>query len=365
MVDGVLKGLGEQLATFRYSLADSVLRIAAICLLLPRYGMPGFLAVMWASNVTSALLNILRIEKVSGIPTRWFGWFFQPALLFAASAFYLTGAYFELDGRYTSSYAYWMLPELRLLDTIFGAACIPIALTVIHIDLYAETLPVKAVLDQREGLLPGMDRGWRYNKQFLSVAFFAFMLLSVRTFRTKTLTRGQTLRFLLFPTTMLEKFTRWWLYVVPFSLVAFPLIYWAADLTRILICRAVFPGTNLASPLYRDPDFLTDPHTQLFFQTLFTLTLLGQAVLALTSTLKAKPLRVLGKFCILMLPVILVYSISNLMRAYPSAMDVAIIRLSGWHFSLLVLTALCWYVAYRRLVRTDLTHSTPSQSSRA
>ena len=145
----------------------------------------------------------------------------------------------------------------------------------------------------------------------------------------------------------------------------FPLIYWAADLTRILICRAVFPNTGLAYPLYRDPDFLTDPHTQLFFQTLFTLTLLGQAVLALTSTLKAKPLRVLGKFCILMLPVILVYSISSLMRAYPSAMDVAIIWLSGWHLSLLVLAALCWYVAYRQLVRTDLTHSTPSQFSRA
>ena len=120
-----------------------------------------------------------------------------------------------------------------------------IALTASHIDLYAETLPVKEVLDQREGLLPGMDQGWKYNKEILSVAFFAFMLLSVRTFRTKTLTRGQTLRFLLFPATMLEKFTRWWLYVVPFSLVAFPLIYWAADLTRILICRAVFPGTGL------------------------------------------------------------------------------------------------------------------------
>lgn len=34
-----------------------------------------------------------------------------------------------------------------------------IALTAIHIDLYAETLPVKEVLDQREGLLPGIDRG--------------------------------------------------------------------------------------------------------------------------------------------------------------------------------------------------------------
>ena len=240
-----------------------------------------------------------------------------------------------------------------------------IALTPIHIDLYAETLPVKEVLDQREGLLPGMDRGWRYNKQFLSVAFFAFMLLSVRTFRTKTLTRGQTLRFLLSPTTMLEKFTRWWLYVVPFSLVAFPLIYWAADFTRILICRAVFPGTGLAYPLYRDPGFLADPHTRLFFQTLFTLTLLGQAIMALTSTLKAKPLRFLGKFCILMLPVILVYSISSLMRAYPSAMDMAVIYLSGWHSAFLALTALCWYATYRRLIRTDLTHSLPLQSLRA
>lgn len=42
MVDGVLKGLGEQLATFRYSLADSLLRIAAIAVLLPRYGIMAF-----------------------------------------------------------------------------------------------------------------------------------------------------------------------------------------------------------------------------------------------------------------------------------------------------------------------------------
>ena len=43
MVDGVLKGLGEQLATFRYSLFDSVFRIAAIWLVVPQYGMMGFL----------------------------------------------------------------------------------------------------------------------------------------------------------------------------------------------------------------------------------------------------------------------------------------------------------------------------------
>ena len=52
-------------------------------------------------------------------------------LLFAAAALYVTGAYFELDGRYTGSYAYWVLPELRFLDTVFGAACAVIALIVV------------------------------------------------------------------------------------------------------------------------------------------------------------------------------------------------------------------------------------------
>lgn len=86
MGDSVLKGLGEEVATFRYSIWDSMLRIGLVLALMPRFGMAGFLAVMWCSNVTSALLNILRIRKVTGIRTRWFAWFVQPVLLFAAAA---------------------------------------------------------------------------------------------------------------------------------------------------------------------------------------------------------------------------------------------------------------------------------------
>ena len=61
MVDGVLKGLGEQLATFRYSLLDSVFRITAIRLVLPQYGMAGFLWIMIASNVMTCGLNMRRM----------------------------------------------------------------------------------------------------------------------------------------------------------------------------------------------------------------------------------------------------------------------------------------------------------------
>ena len=61
MVDGVLKGLGEQLATFYYSLADSIFRIAAIWLLLPRYGMAAFLGIMITSNLFTFTLNLTRM----------------------------------------------------------------------------------------------------------------------------------------------------------------------------------------------------------------------------------------------------------------------------------------------------------------
>lgn len=91
MGDAVLKGLGEEMATFRYSLWDSMLRIALTLCLLPRFGMPGFLFVMLVSNSLSAALNILRIHRVTHIPVRWYQWFMQPALVFGLSAAIASG----------------------------------------------------------------------------------------------------------------------------------------------------------------------------------------------------------------------------------------------------------------------------------
>ena len=66
-------------------------------------------------------------------------------LLLGAAAFYVTGAYFELDGRYTGSYAYWVLPELRYLDTVFGAACAVPAL-LLAAGVFAELTAVPKLL---------------------------------------------------------------------------------------------------------------------------------------------------------------------------------------------------------------------------
>ena len=84
MVDGVLKGLGEQMATFRYSVLDSCLRIGGILLLVPRFGIYGFLGVMVLSNLLTCLLNTRRMLCRSAMRANWGAWIGLP-LLFAAT----------------------------------------------------------------------------------------------------------------------------------------------------------------------------------------------------------------------------------------------------------------------------------------
>ncbi|MDD4851439.1 MAG: oligosaccharide flippase family protein, partial [Gemmiger sp.] len=81
MVDGVLKGLGEQWATFRYSVVDSAVRIAGILALLPRFGMQGFLCVMVASNLLTCTLNTARMLRCTGTHAHWWRWALRPLLL--------------------------------------------------------------------------------------------------------------------------------------------------------------------------------------------------------------------------------------------------------------------------------------------
>ena len=80
MVDGAMKGVGEQKAAFRYSVWDSILRIAGVVLLLPRFGMKGFLAVILLSSLYTCTANTGRLLFSSGTPHAFFRWLGAPAL---------------------------------------------------------------------------------------------------------------------------------------------------------------------------------------------------------------------------------------------------------------------------------------------
>lgn len=83
VVDGLLKGLDQQISSLKYGVLDSVLRMGAILLLLPGRGMKGFLLIMVVSNVLTASLNIHRLLVVTGIKIRWGQWVAKPLLAIA------------------------------------------------------------------------------------------------------------------------------------------------------------------------------------------------------------------------------------------------------------------------------------------
>ncbi len=68
--DGILKGLDQQAFTFRTAISDSVMRIVLILVTLPFFGLRGFLAIMYVSNLLTCSLNVGRLLKISGARPR-------------------------------------------------------------------------------------------------------------------------------------------------------------------------------------------------------------------------------------------------------------------------------------------------------
>jgi stage V sporulation protein B len=67
IVDGAMKGIGEQKASFRYSVWDSILRIVGVVVLLPRFGIRGFLLVIALSAVYTCVANTRRLVRAAGL----------------------------------------------------------------------------------------------------------------------------------------------------------------------------------------------------------------------------------------------------------------------------------------------------------
>lgn len=86
MVDGAMKGVGEQKAVFRYSMWDSCLRIVGVLLLLPRFGMKGFLFVILLSSFYTCTANTGRLLSSCGLPLRLWRWLGAPGFAGAVSA---------------------------------------------------------------------------------------------------------------------------------------------------------------------------------------------------------------------------------------------------------------------------------------
>ena len=74
IVDGMLKGLDQQVSTLKYNFSDSMLRVLFIATLLPAFGMKAYVFVLFFSEIFNASLSIHRLLKVTDLRlTLWIG----------------------------------------------------------------------------------------------------------------------------------------------------------------------------------------------------------------------------------------------------------------------------------------------------
>ena len=125
VVDGMLKGLGEQLSTLRTNTIDSVIRIGLIWWLIPMKGVEGYLIVLYFSNVLNSLLSISRLVKVSQIKLNVSCWILRPALCAALSSLSVSLS-FRLIPHFLSQPAWFMAIEQIAATLLLYALLLPI-----------------------------------------------------------------------------------------------------------------------------------------------------------------------------------------------------------------------------------------------
>lgn len=87
VIDGILKGLDQQVSSLSYSVLDSVLRITLITFLVPSQGIYGFLIIMVISNLVTSFLKLHRLVKVTSVRIEWGKWMTRPVLAMLISSF--------------------------------------------------------------------------------------------------------------------------------------------------------------------------------------------------------------------------------------------------------------------------------------
>lgn len=84
-VDGILKGLGEQVAVVRYNVYDTALCVLMVGTLVPKAGTVGYLITIVVSEVFNMTLSAMRLVSVTGFPVNMVRWALIPSVAAALS----------------------------------------------------------------------------------------------------------------------------------------------------------------------------------------------------------------------------------------------------------------------------------------
>lgn len=79
-VDSMLKGLGEQLYNMKINILDASLSVLLVYLLLPPFGISGYVGVIYLTEIINATLSFYKLQKDSKLSIRINAWVIKPLL---------------------------------------------------------------------------------------------------------------------------------------------------------------------------------------------------------------------------------------------------------------------------------------------
>ena len=81
VTDSLLKGMGEQVYTMNVNIADAAISVIMVRLLVPRFGILGYVAVLYIAEIFNFALSAARLVQKCRFEFKVFKWFLLPLIL--------------------------------------------------------------------------------------------------------------------------------------------------------------------------------------------------------------------------------------------------------------------------------------------
>ncbi len=102
VVDGMLKGLNKQVAVMKCNILDLVISIILMYILLPIYGIYGYVIVLFVSELLNGTISIIQLIKTTKVKLNIFSIIFKPLICVLISNWAIYFISSEYNGKVTS-----------------------------------------------------------------------------------------------------------------------------------------------------------------------------------------------------------------------------------------------------------------------
>ncbi len=85
VVDGILKGMGEQLYSMRVNIFDSFLSVILVYFMLPKWGIYGYVVIIFIMEIINASLSILKLLQRCDAKMKIIKWVIKPLICIVGS----------------------------------------------------------------------------------------------------------------------------------------------------------------------------------------------------------------------------------------------------------------------------------------